>query len=68
MKEDMTEVEAWKRVDRLWQKHGLEKTETMKLDTARPFMEEYIKEVKNIESVDEGLFMSIFNEIDEEGN
>ena len=40
----------------------------MKLDTARPFMEEYIKEVKNVDSVNEGLFMSIFNEIDEEGN
>ena len=31
-------------------------------------MEDYIKEIKNVDSVDEGLFMHIFNEIDEDGN
>ena len=40
----------------------------MGLDSARPFMEEYIKEIKNVDSVDEGLLMHIFNEIDEDGN
>ena len=40
----------------------------MGLDLARPFMENYIKEIKNVDSVDEGLLMHIFNEIDEDGN
>ena len=31
-------------------------------------MENYIKEIKNVDSVDEGLLMHIFNEIDEDGN
>ena len=68
MEEDMTDVEAWKKVDQLWESHGLEKSDTMGLDKARPFMEDCIKEIKNVDSVDEGLFMHIFNEIDEDGN
>ena len=32
MEEDMTDIEAWKRVDQLWESHGLEKTDTMGLD------------------------------------
>ena len=57
----MTDIEAWKKVNQLWSSHGLEKTDTMGLDSARPFMEEYIKEIKNVDSVDEGLLMHIFN-------
>ena len=68
MEEDLTDIEAWKKVDQLWEAHGLGKTDTMGLDQARPFMENYIKEIKNVDSVDEGLFMHIFNEIDEDGN
>ena len=64
----MTDIEAWRRVDQLWNQHGLDKSATMGLDLARPFMENYIKEIKNVDSVDEGLLMHIFNEIDEDGN
>ena len=64
----MTEVEAWRKVDQLWQSKGLAETDNIKLDMARPFMEAYIKEVKNVDTVDEGLLQHIFNEIDEEGD
>ena len=51
----MTEVEAWRKVDQLWQSKGLGETDNIKLDMAGPFMEAYIKEVKNVDTVDEGL-------------
>ena len=68
MEENVTDIEAWRKVDALWKQHGLDKSATMGLDLARPFMENYIKEIKNVDSVDEGLLMHIFNEIDEDGN
>ena len=40
----------------------------MTLEVARPFILDYIKEVKGISKVDEGLVMQIFNEIDGDGN
>ena len=35
---------------------------------ATPFITDYIKKVKGVQKIDEGLVLSIFNEIDEDGN
>ena len=40
----------------------------MDIEKARPFIESYIKQVKGVDRIDPGLVMSIFNEIDEDGN
>ena len=68
MLKPMTAEEAQERVDELWKKTGLKPEDTMTLDVARPFILDYIKEVKGVSKVDEGLVMQIFNEIDGDGN
>ena len=40
----------------------------MSFEMATPFITEYIKKVKGVQKIDEGLVLSIFNEIDEDGN
>ena len=64
----ISDKEAWEKVDGLWKMHKLRNDETMQLDKARPFIEQYIREVRNVDAVEDGLIMQIFNEIDEDGN
>ena len=40
----------------------------MSFEMATPFITDYIKKVKGVQKIDEGLVLSIFNEIDEDGN
>ena len=64
----ITEKEAWEHVDNLWQKHNLKNEEPLTLELARPFIESYIKSVKKVSTIDDGLVLQIFNEIDDDGN
>ena len=64
----LTDQEAWAQVNKLWDQKKLKKTEAMSFEMATPFITEYIKRVKGVQKIDEGLVLSIFNEIDEDGN
>ena len=64
----MTEEEAWSRVNVLWTKNKLKPEESMTLEMATPFIQDYMKEVKGVQRIDDGLVMQIFNEIDGDGN
>ena len=64
----ITDKEAWAHVDSLWKQKGLKNEESMSHEAARPFIESYIKSVKKVDKVDDGLIMQIFNDIDEDGN
>ena len=64
----MTEEEAQARVDALWAKCDLKSRDSMTLEKATPFIQEYMREMKGVKEVDSGLVMQIFNEIDADGN
>ena len=64
----LTDQEAWAQVNKLWAEKKLKKEESMSFQAATPFIVDYIKKVKGVQKVDEGLVLSIFNEIDEDGN
>ena len=68
MLKPMTSEEAQERVNALWVKNNLKPEDSMTLEVARPFILDYMKEVKGVSKVDEGLVMQIFNEIDGDGN
>ena len=53
----ITEKEAWEQVNNLWEKHNLKKEDPLTLDLARPFIESYIKSVKKVNSIDDGLVL-----------
>ena len=64
----ISDIDAWRHVTELWSKHGLKKEEALKFENAKPFIEEYIETTGSANSVDESTIMSIFTEIDEDGN
>ena len=64
----ITDTEAWAHVDSLWKQHKLKNNESMSHEAARPFITSYIKSVKKVDRIDDGLVMQIFNEIDDDGN
>ena len=60
--------DAWGEVDAIWKRHNLQKDDSMSIELAIPHIEAYIKKLKVVDNIDRGLIMSIFNEIDEDGN
>ena len=64
----MSDEQVRARVEELWAENELQSEQSMTLQMAQPFIEEYIKEVKGIQKVEFGLVMQIFNEIDGDGN
>ena len=68
MQSGISDADAWRQVNELWQKKGLKKTDALDMEEARPFITSYVQNALNQQHVDEGTITQIFNEIDEDGN
>ena len=55
-------------MDSFWEKHGLEKDQSMPRDQAMPILEGHLKTVNNILHIEESLINSVFNNMDNVGN